>query len=331
DEIVDTLGEGTFGKVVKCLDHHRGGAGVALKIIKNLEKYREAAKLEVGVLERIRESDPDNQHHCVRMLDWFHLHGHVCISFQLLSVSTFDFLKANNFLPYPIHQIRHMARQICHAVSFLHDNQLTHTDLKPENILFVNSDYSLIYNAEKRRSERRVKDATVRLIDFGSATFDHEHHSAVISTRHYRAPEVLLELGWGHPCDAWSVGCILFEYYRGFTLYQVAPPSPSATAVKPTHDNKEHLAMMERVRGPIPGRMVERSRKQKYFRRGRVDWNEGSRAGHGVKARCKPLERSLLSQGPEHRHFLNLLEKMLEYEPAKRITLSSALHHPFFL
>lgn len=31
----------------------------------------------------------------------------------------------------------------------LHDNQLTHTDLKPENILFVNSDYSLIYNAEK--------------------------------------------------------------------------------------------------------------------------------------------------------------------------------------
>lgn len=31
----------------------------------------------------------------------------------------------------------------------LHDNQLTHTDLKPENILFVNSDYSLVYNAEK--------------------------------------------------------------------------------------------------------------------------------------------------------------------------------------
>lgn len=55
--------------------------------------------------------------HCVRMLDWFDSCGHVCICFQLLSLSTFDFLKANNFLPYPIGQIRHMARQICHAVS----------------------------------------------------------------------------------------------------------------------------------------------------------------------------------------------------------------------
>lgn len=41
-------------------------------------------------------------------------------------------------------------------------------------------------------SERRINDTTVRLVDFGSATFDHEHHSAVISTRHYRAPEVIL-------------------------------------------------------------------------------------------------------------------------------------------
>lgn len=32
----------------------------------------------------------------------------------------------------------------------------------------------------------------MRLIDFGSATFDHEHHSTVVSTRHYRAPEVIL-------------------------------------------------------------------------------------------------------------------------------------------
>lgn len=37
------------------------------------------------------------------------------------------------------------------SAAVLHDNKLTHTDLKPENILFVNSDYSLIYNAEKVR------------------------------------------------------------------------------------------------------------------------------------------------------------------------------------
>ena len=39
---------------------------------------------------------------------------------------------------------------------------------------------------------RRVKNTEVRLIDFGSATFDWEHHSKIVSTRHYRAPEVIL-------------------------------------------------------------------------------------------------------------------------------------------
>ncbi|XP_033958722.1 dual specificity protein kinase CLK2b [Pseudochaenichthys georgianus] len=317
-EIVNTLGEGTFGKVVQCTDHSRGGSQIALKIIKNLDKYREAAKLEINVLEKISERDPDNRNHCVRMQDWFDYYGHVCISFELLSLSTFDFLKANNFLPYPINQIRHMAQQICHAVSFLHDNKLTHTDLKPENILFVISDYSFIYNAEKKCNERRIKDTTVRLVDFGSATFDHEHHSTVISTRHYRAPEVILELGWSHPCDVWSIGCILFEYYAGFTLYQ-------------THDNKEHLAMMESIQGPLPQSMIQKTRKQKYFHRGRLDWNECSKAGRYVKAKCKPLRKYLSSHGTEHHQLFFLLERMLEYEPSTRTSLCSALSHPFFL
>lgn len=109
---------------------------------------------------------------------------------------------------------------------------------------------------------KRVKRTDVRLIDFGSATFDHEHHSTIVSTRHYRAPEVILgrfvrnkkkknwrinflfliyvtELGWAQPCDVWSIGCILFELYLGITLFQ-------------THDNREHLAMMQRILGEIP-------------------------------------------------------------------------------
>lgn len=30
------------------------------------------------------------------------------------------------------------------------------------------------------------------------------------------------ELGWSQPCDVWSIGCIIFEYYVGFTLFQVS-------------------------------------------------------------------------------------------------------------
>lgn len=50
------------------------------------------------------------------MLDWFEYHGHVCIAFELLGLSTYDFLKENNFQPFPIEHIRHMAYQIIRAV-----------------------------------------------------------------------------------------------------------------------------------------------------------------------------------------------------------------------
>ncbi|XP_062867034.1 dual specificity protein kinase CLK2 isoform X2 [Trichomycterus rosablanca] len=302
---------------MECIDHRRGGAHVALKIIKNVEKYKEAARLEINVLERINERDPENKNLCVRMFDWFDYHGHMCLSFELLALSTFDFLKENNYVPYSISQVRDMAFQLCIAVKFLHENKLTHTDLKPENILFVNSDFSMTYNVEKKRDERLVKSTSVRVVDFGSATFDHEHHSTIVSTRHYRAPEVILELGWSQPCDVWSVGCILFEYYLGFTLFQ-------------THDNREHLAMMERILGPVPSRMIRKTRKQKYFYRGRLDWDESSSAGRYVRENCKPLRRYILSEAEEHHRLFDLIEAMLEYEPSRRITMSAALRHPFF-
>ena len=50
----------------------------------------------------------------------------------------------------------------------------------------------MISKCFQRRDVRRVKNTECRLIDFGSATFDWEHHSKVVSTRHYRAPEVIL-------------------------------------------------------------------------------------------------------------------------------------------
>ncbi|XP_073952555.1 CDC like kinase darkener of apricot isoform X7 [Choristoneura fumiferana] len=317
-KIIDTLGEGTFGKVVEVKDlemEHR----MALKIIKNVEKYREAAKLEINVLEKLAEVDPDCKNLCVKMLDWFEYHGHMCIAFEMLGQSVFDFLKDNNYQPYPLEQVRHIAYQLAHSVQFLHDHKLTHTDLKPENILFLDSDYEVLSPlpaAKKKHEVRRVKRSDVRLIDFGSATFDHEHHSTIVSTRHYRAPEVILELGWSQPCDVWSIGCIMFELHLGITLFQ-------------THDNREHLAMMERILGPIPYRMARKTRT-KYFYHGKLDWDEKSSAGRYVRENCKPLLRYQQSNSEEHRQLFDLITRMLEYEPSQRITLREALKHPFF-
>ncbi|XP_076457140.1 uncharacterized protein LOC143291240 [Babylonia areolata] len=315
-EVVATLGEGTFGKVVECKDRRKNGETIALKIIKNVEKYREAAKLEINVLEKIKEKDPNGKYMCVQMLDWFDYHGHVCISFNMLGLSVFDFLKDNNYIAYPIEQVRHISYQLCYAVNFLHDNQLTHTDLKPENILFVDSDFETTYNTKKRRDERRIKRTDIRLIDFGSATFDHEHHSTIVSTRHYRAPEVILELGWAQPCDVWSIGCIMFELYTGYTLFQ-------------THDNKEHLAMMERILGSLPYRMAKKT-KTNFFYHGRLDWDPLTPAGRYVRENCKPIYHYLVDKEPAHVDLLDLVERMLEYSPEQRISLKDVLRHPFF-
>jgi len=250
------------------------------------------------------------------MLDWFDYHGHMCISFDILGLSVFDFLKDNNYAPYPLEQVRHISYQLIKSVKFLHENQLTHTDLKPENILFVDSDYELSYSHKKKRDNRKVRNTAINLIDFGSATFDHEHHSTIVSTRHYRAPEVILELGWSQPCDVWSVGCIMFELYTGYTLFQ-------------THDNREHLAMMERILGTIPYRMAKKS-KSGYFWHGRLEWDHHSIAGRFVRDNCKPLYRYMMSDSEEHRQLFDLIEKMLEYEPSHRIDMHDSLRHSFF-
>ncbi|XP_071855368.1 dual specificity protein kinase CLK2-like isoform X1 [Apostichopus japonicus] len=317
-EILSTLGEGTFGKVVQCKDYGSGGPDkVALKIIKNIEKYREASKLEINVLEQLKRNDPEGKFLCVKMLDWFDYHGHMCLAFEKLGASVFDFLKDNNYIPYSLHHIRHIAYQLCYSVKFMHDLSLTHTDLKPENILFLNSDYSVSYNPSKRREERTIKDSTIRLIDFGSATFDFEHHSTIVSTRHYRAPEVILELGWAQPCDVWSIGSIVFELYTGFTLFQ-------------THDNREHLAMMDTILGPFPSWMVKKTKKNKYFYHGNVEWDRNSSSGRYVRDNCRPLSDYKTSESEEHRKLFHLIGLMLNYDPHERITLKQALDHSFF-
>ncbi|XP_072562621.1 dual specificity protein kinase CLK4b isoform X2 [Paramormyrops kingsleyae] len=316
-EIVSTLGEGAFGKVVNCIDHSNGGARVALKIIKNVDRYREAAMSEIDVLQQMNSLDRDEHYACVRMLDWFDHHGHICIVFELLGLSTYDFLKENGFMPFTVDQIRLMANQIFRAVHFLHRNKLTHTDLKPENILFVDSDYCLEYNVKLKRDERTLKNTDVKVVDFGNAIYDHEHHTSVVSTRHYRAPEVILELGWNQACDVWSLGCILIEYYLGLTLFQ-------------THDSKEHLAMMERVLGPIPSSLLQKTKKRRYVRHGRLDWDEHNSSGRYVRKHCKPLKQYMSSKSTEHEQLFDLMHKMLEYDVSKRITLEAALRHPFF-
>lgn len=258
--------------------------------------------------------------------------------------SLFDFLRRNDYNPFPCFLVRHYIRTILEAVAYMHEINLVHTDLKPENILLdrdgiqkipessTTGEYGRTDEAPKKEQSTKMMKipATRRLhiIDFGSATFDDQYHSSLISTRHYRAPEVVLGLGWSYPCDIWSVGCIFIELLTGDALFQ-------------THDNLEHLAMMEAVVGrPIPSSIVRKSSKtaKKYFKDdGQLLWPNSSTSRRSLRAvyKLRPLKNYLVDYGhksvwPFMDTLVDLLSRMLDFEPGLRITARQALEHPFF-
>ena len=59
-----------------------------------------------------------------------------------------------------------------------------------------------------------------------------------------------------------------------------------------THSSQEHLAMMERILGPLPTKMVEKS-KLKYFSKGCLKWDEESSSGRHVRKKVKPWQQGL--------------------------------------
>ncbi|KAH8879129.1 kinase-like protein [Thozetella sp. PMI_491] len=357
--MVRLLGQGTFGKVVQARDRRRNKF-VAIKIIRSVQKYRDASKIELRVLATLKANDEENRNRCIHLRDCFDYRGHICIVMDLLGQSVFDFLKGNNFVPFPNSQIQNFARQLFTSVAFLHDLNLIHTDLKPENILLCSSDYqTFTYNRKipsssstvvRQANQRKVLlDTEIRLIDFGSATFQDEYHSSVVSTRHYRAPEIILGLGWSFPCDIWSIGCILVEFFTGDALFQ-------------THDNLEHLAMMEAVVfSRIDTHLVNQVNRMtrsggnpaakyvdaetfdrhgpsianplsRYFKRTKLDYptTETTRASRRFVKAMKRLDEIIPANSKFLIQFLDLLKKIFVYDPAHRITAKEALQHPWF-
>lgn len=319
-KILSKMGEGTFGQVVECWDR-QAREFVAIKIVRGLQKYREAAMIEVDVLGEVGRNDKRGTR-CVQMRNWFDYRNHICIVFEKLGPSLYDFLRKNNYCPFPIDLVREIGRQLLESVAYMHELHLIHTDLKPENVLFVSSEYVKL-SLQDKEGMRLPKSSAVKLIDFGSTTFENQNHSSVVSTRHYRAPEVILGLGWSYPCDIWSVGCILVELCTGETLFQ-------------THENLEHLAMMERVFGPLPQHMIKNvDRKSvKYFRHGsRLDWPEGAASRESIRAVRRLLQfKNLILAHVDHSAgaFIDLLQGLLRYEPSQRFEAHEALNHPFF-
>lgn len=89
----------------------------AVKIIRSIQKYRDASRIELRVLSTLASNDKNNRNKCIHLRDCFDFRNHICIVTDLLGQSVFDFLKSNGFVPFPNSHIQSFARQLFTSVA----------------------------------------------------------------------------------------------------------------------------------------------------------------------------------------------------------------------
>lgn len=295
-EVVDMLGKGSFGQVVRCVDHKHGRL-VAVKIIRNKKRFHQQALVEVDILQKLREWDPLKKHHVVNFDQSFYFRGHLCISTDLLDMNLYEFIKVHDFRGFSLKLIRRFTKQMLSSLVLLHGKKVIHCDLKPENVLLAHPAHS-----------------EIKVIDFGSSCFEHEKVYTYIQSRFYRSPEVILGMSYGMPIDMWSLGCILAELYTGYPIF-------------PGENEQEQLACIMEVFGPPEKHLIEKSTRKKLFfdSMGKPRLTVSSK-GKRRRPSSKDL-RSVLKCDDDP--FLDFIARCLRWDPVRRLTPQDALRHEF--
>ena len=329
-EIVDQLGKGTFGQVLKCVNISDRSQSVAIKIVKNKPAYFQQGLVEVRILQVLNKSFDLR---VVKMLDYFVFRKHLCIVFELLSVNLYDVIKHNNFRGLPYSMVRSIVDQLTRQLVCLKLCNVVHCDLKPENILLT--------------TKRNTK---IKLIDFGSAAFEGQQIYTYIQSRFYRSVDVILGFMPFTPAiDMWSLGCILAELFLGLPLF-------------PGHSEYDQLCRIVELMGPIPDELLERGKNtRKFFVRAEQPrqaehtgavyrWRLRSRDEYEEATGKKEKIPKKLNKASSLRELvflqtaakpdaedtlrrekiLSFINFCLEYDPVKRITPVQAIAHPLF-
>lgn len=337
-KILKDVGRGTFGRVVQAIDLDRNidwkdmernsrekrnkssiklQDTVAIKIVRRVKRYHRSALIEADILRDVNSRGGRGKSLCAILLTKFEFDGHCCLVFECLGRSLYDFMKTHGYKPFPLFCVIDFARQLLDALDFIHSFGLIHTDLKPENILLL-SNRERSYRNPDASDQQIPASNSIKLIDFGGATYDTERRTSVINTRQYRSPEVILGLGWGKPSDMWSTGCILAELYKGDLLFA-------------THDNSEHLALMERIIGKFPQEMLSKSNTfGNLFDSHGFHNLDLPRDSKDYVRKMKPLE-SILKPTDQPSGLIKLLRDLLRIDPTLRVTANEALRSPIIM
>lgn len=312
-EILKILGKGSFGQVVKAIDHKTNSI-IAIKMVRNEKRFHRQAQEEIRILDYLKKQDKDNNHNIIHLVESFNFRNHICITFELLSMNLYELIKKNKFQGFSLQLVRKFAHSLLQTLDALHRNRIIHCDMKPENILL------------KQQGRSGIK-----VIDFGSSCYEHQRIYTYIQSRFYRAPEVILGARYGMPIDMWSLGCILAELLTGYPML-------------PGEDEGDQLACMIEVMGMPPQKLLDVSKRAKNFINtkghpryctvttlpdGTVVFN-GGRSRRG-KTRGPPASKewSKALKGCEDPLFLDFMKKCLDWDPQTRLTPSQGLRHPW--
>lgn len=130
-------GQGTFGTVLDVIDTKYNDE-LAVKVVRSVKRYSEAALVEEEILRKIREKDPDRESYaidnffiifnlssfncrlCVRLKGKFEIYyrgrKHVCLSFERLGKSLYEFMKSNKYRGFRMYHVKSFGFQLLKAI-----------------------------------------------------------------------------------------------------------------------------------------------------------------------------------------------------------------------
>jgi meiosis induction protein kinase IME2/SME1 len=222
--VMKEIGDGSFGSValarVRTAGSHiaRRGTLVAIKTMKKtFDSFSSCLELREVIFLRSLPPHP----HLVPALDIFldpysrRLH----IAMEFMDGNLYQLMKARDHKPMDAHSVKSILFQIMSGLEHIHDREFFHRDIKPENILVSTSQQNDTSHPFRRYSAMMTPPSTppaytIKIADFGLARETHSKlpYTTYVSTRWYRAPEVLLRAGqYSAPVDIWAVGAMAVE------------------------------------------------------------------------------------------------------------------------